>query len=106
MTSPELRCGDLPKINEAPEVNEDSAEFQAFMNAHGLLTTRHMGIAEEHHFYEWALSPGDRVAVYGRATVSADVEASGYRDAATTRWVLSGTPEAPLLVYALQGAGR
>lgn len=95
----ELRLGELPKVNDEPEVNDDDPRFQAFMNAHGLRTTRHMGIAGEHHFYEWTLRPGDRIALYGRASVSTEVAASGYRDAATTRWVLGGTAEAPVLLY-------
>jgi hypothetical protein len=73
------------RVSDSTFLDREPPEFQAVMNAHGLVTTLYMGVDVEKRFWEGSVAAGDEVVVAGIARRTAGApEKAGYRSSATT----------------------
>jgi hypothetical protein len=92
----------LPEADlaEHPHVNDENPRFAEYMRKQGVRTTRYMGIAGDHKFFERAVRPGDRIAVDGWVDETSLRGGGGYRDSMQSVPRMQVTPNEPLFVLA------
>ncbi len=79
-----------PVVTGHPSL-QHTPELEAFLAHHGVAPARDPTIGGDRCFYELAVEPGQRIAVWGTVSETTDVVSSGYRDASVKRKKISAT---------------
>jgi hypothetical protein len=79
-----------PVVTSHPNL-QPTPELAAFLLHHGMRTANDPTVGGDRCFYELAIEPGQRIAVWGSVTETTDVVSSGYRDASVKRKKIAST---------------
>jgi hypothetical protein len=105
LVDPSAALSDLPRthVSEHPRVNDENADFAAFLRSQGVLPTMYMGIGGDYRFFESIVVSGSKVSVWGSVRDGRVAAPAGYRDASVSFACIGSARSAAMHIMPVEG---